>query len=121
LSQPFSILTLRRLLVLGLTATLLWLGSGHVSAGDFGRWHDAIHVAAFALLAAGYAWAFPRLGPSWTGVAGIFLAFLQEFLQAALRPHAFEMKDFALDAVGVVLGVAVSRLPFIRFRRAHSR
>ena len=93
-------------LAISLTAALFWFGGPKISANDFGSLHNLVHVFTFALLTLLYARALPKLPGVWIGVCMVAMGGAHELYQYATGGLAFEYGDFALNAVGAVLGVA---------------
>ena len=79
--------------------------------GTTGTWHDAGHVACFAITAVLLLLAKPTSARSLPGLWPVLmLAFALEWLEAELYASRFEWKDIVMDILGMLLAIVFVRL-----------
>ena len=79
--------------------------------------HWVAHLGTYAVIAAAYAYAFPRLGILGVAaiVAGIGVA--HEYYEISAHAHEFETLDAAVNSLGALAGSLAARRLMPRLRR----
>jgi len=106
--EPSALRSALRLLALSYFAFLNWQLFTPVTLVSAGNWDKAYHAVAFLVLAglAATLWRGVRL-KRWVLLLLAYAAFT-EILQYFIPGRAFSVGDWLADALGVVLGVAIS-------------
>lgn len=76
--------------------------------------HWLVHLATFAVLAAAWTCGLPRIPGLIVLLAIIAFALVHEAIEIVGHSHGYETRDVAVDAVGVSVGVWLTRLSMIR-------
>jgi len=97
------------------TSVMAWAAADFKASYLFSpRLHGIVHLGVFALFAAVWARALPRLGVMWIIGAMFAFGFAHEGWQIVGHRHPFELGDALVDGIGAAFGALLMRSPLAR-------
>ncbi len=74
-----------------------------------GAWHYTVHFGTFALFAAMWRLALPRVAPAAIAAGVVTFAFVHEAYEILGHAHRFELADAVVDGLGATFGLVCLR------------